>query len=118
MQFKVDENLPVEIPEMLNNAGYDAKSVNDEGLQGIKDTFLIDICKKENRILVTLDTDFSDIRNYSPEDFSGIIVLRLQAQTKFHVINVFKNIIPLFQKEQVYHRLWIVEESRVRIRGE
>jgi len=34
------------------------KSVNDEGLQGVKDSLLIDICKKENRILVTLDTDF------------------------------------------------------------
>jgi predicted nuclease of predicted toxin-antitoxin system len=51
MRFKIDENLPVEIAEMLNNAGYDSKSVNDEGLQGVKDSFLIDICKKENRIL-------------------------------------------------------------------
>jgi hypothetical protein len=29
-----------------------------------------------------VDTDFSDIRNYSLEDFSGVIVLRLKAQTK------------------------------------
>jgi len=82
MQFKIDENLPVEIAELLNNAGDDSKSVNDEGLQGIKDSLLVDICKKENRILVTPDTGFSDIRNYPPEDFSGFIVFQASSLNK------------------------------------
>jgi len=36
MQFKIDENLPIEIAELLINAGYDAKTVKDQQLQGIK----------------------------------------------------------------------------------
>ena len=32
MQFKIDENLPIEIAELLINAGYDAKTVNDQQL--------------------------------------------------------------------------------------
>jgi hypothetical protein len=40
MQFKIDENLPIKIAELLINAGYDAKTVNDQQLQGIKDSIL------------------------------------------------------------------------------
>ncbi|MEK6681252.1 MAG: DUF5615 family PIN-like protein [Nitrospirota bacterium] len=117
MQFKIDENLPIEIAELLINAGHNAKTVNEQQLQGVRDPILIDACKSENRVLVTLDTDFTDIRAYPPQEFSGIIVLRVGSQAKQHVIKVFQNIISLFQREPLNQHLWIVEETRIRIRG-
>jgi len=117
MQFKIDENLPVEIAELLTNAGHNAKTVNEQQLQGARDPVLIDVCKSENRVLVTLDTDFSDIRAYPPQEFSGIIVLRVVSQAKQHVIKVFQGIIPLIQREPLNQHLWIMEETKVRIRG-
>lgn len=116
MQFKIDENLPVEISEILLNAGYDARTVNDQQLKGTKDNVLIDVCKRENRVLITLDTDFSDIRAYPPQAFSGIIVLRVRSQAKQHVMQVFQRIIPIIDREQLDRHLWIVEETMVRIR--
>ena len=117
MQFKIDENLPIEIAELLINAGHNAKTLNDQQLQGAKDPVLIDVCRSEHRVLVTLDMDFSDIRSYPPEEFSGIIVLRVRIQAKHHVIKVFRNIIPLIGSEPLIQRLWIVEETKIRIRG-
>lgn len=117
MQFKIDENLPIEIAELLINAGHDAKTINDQQLQGTRDPFLINVCKSENRVLVTLDTDFSDIRTYPPQDFSGIIVLRVGSQAKHHVIKVFQGIVPLLEREPLNQHLWIAEETKVRIRG-
>lgn len=117
MQFKIDENLTIEIAELLINAGHNAKTVNEQQLQGVRDPILIDVCKRENRVLVTLDTDFSDIRAYPPQEFSGIIVLRVGSQAKHHIIKVFQNIISLFQREPLNQHLWIVEETRIRIRG-
>ncbi len=117
MRFKIDENLPVEIAEVLINVGHDAKTINDQQLQGIRDPVLINVCKNEKRVLITLDTDFSDIRTYPPQDFSGIIVLRVGSQAKQHVIKVFQHIIPLFEREPLNQHLWIVEETKVRIRG-
>jgi hypothetical protein len=32
MQFKIDENMPIEIAELLNDAGHDAKTVNNQQL--------------------------------------------------------------------------------------
>lgn len=117
MQFKIDENLPIEIAELLTNAGYNAKTINEQQLQGARDPVLIDACKNENRVLVTLDTDFADIRAYPPQEFSGIIVLRGGSQAKQHVMKVFQRIIPLIQREPLDQHLWIVEETKVRIRG-
>lgn len=117
MQFKIDENLPIEIAELLIDAGYDAKTVNAQQLQGTKDPILADVCGNEHRVLVTLDTDFSDIRAYPPEEFSGIIVLRVRVQAKHHIIKVFRSIIPLIGREPLMQHLWIVEDAKVRIRG-
>lgn len=117
MRFKIDENLPVEIAELLINAGHDAETVNDQQMQGVRDPILIDTCKSEQRVLVTLDTDFSDIRAYPPEEFSGIIVLRVRIQAKHHLIKVFHSIISLIGRESLKQHLWIVEENKVRIRG-
>lgn len=117
MLFKIDENLPIEIVDLLIYAGHDAKTVNEQRLEGEKDAVLIGICAMENRILVTLDTDFSDIRMYPPHELAGIIVLRLGCQAKQHIIKVFNHIIPLIGREPLKQHLWIVEETRVRIRG-
>jgi predicted nuclease of predicted toxin-antitoxin system len=117
MRFKIDENLPMEIAEILINSGHDAKTVNAERLQGAKDPVLIGVCKSENRVLVTLDTDFSDIRTYPPHEFSGIIVLKVGNQSKQHILKVFYRILSLIDREPLNQHLWIVEETRIRIRG-
>jgi predicted nuclease of predicted toxin-antitoxin system len=118
MKFKIDENLPIEIAEMLRNAGHDAKTVNEQLLQGIKDNNLIDICLSESRILVSLDMDFSNITEYPPHKFNGIIVMRIINQSKKHIITVFKRIIPLIKIESLKQKLWIVDDTKIRIRDD
>ena len=78
MKFKIDENLPVEIAALLQQAGYDTTTVWSEQLSGQPDSSIAAICQREQRVLVTLDTDFGDIRAYPPEQYSGFIVLRLK----------------------------------------
>lgn len=47
MQFKVDENLPVEATELLRHAGYDAMSVFDQQLVGELDRNIATVCQDE-----------------------------------------------------------------------
>lgn len=86
MRFKVDENLPVEVAEMLRQAGHDAATVLEQHLGGSDDAQLAALCQLESRILVTLDMDFSDIRSYPPTEYPGLVVLRLRQQDKPHVL--------------------------------
>ena len=117
MRFKTDENLPEELASLLRHSGYDALSVNAEDLSGASDASLIGICEAENRILVTLDTDFADIRRYAPREYKGIIVLRLVRQDKLHVLKVMGRLLEMLTREEIAHRLWIVDERQVRIRS-
>jgi predicted nuclease of predicted toxin-antitoxin system len=78
MQFKIDENLPIEIAELLINTGHDAKTVNNQQLQGAKDPALIDVCRNEHRVLVTLDTDFSECPQQADNRVLEINIQRLR----------------------------------------
>lgn len=116
MKFKIDENLPVEIADLLRAKNLQADTVNEENLSGEDDSAIAIVCKKEERILVTLDLDFSDIRNYPPKEYPGFIVLRLKSQDKESIINLFMRFIPFIQKENIQNKLCILEENKVRIR--
>jgi len=117
MEFKVDENLPVEVADLLRQVGYDAVTVFEQHLEGSPDSDIASVCQEEGRALITLDTDFADIRAYPPAQFPGLIVLRLHRQDKPHVLKVIERLIPLLSSEPLEHLLWIVEETRLRVRG-
>ncbi len=117
MRFKVDQNLPVEIAAALRDAGHDAHAVYEEALAGTPDPELGAIIQRERRGLVTLDLGFSDIRNYPPRDYQGIIVLRPSSQDKATVVQLFKSAIALLDQESLVGQLWIVDHRRIRVRG-
>jgi len=117
MKFKLDENLPAEATTLLRDSSNDAHSVHDEQLVGAADPSIAQVCQQERRVLITLDLDFADIRHYPPSLYSGIIVLRLARQDRDRVLAIIPRILELLQSESVSQRLWIVDESRTRIRG-
>jgi predicted nuclease of predicted toxin-antitoxin system len=117
MRFKIDENLPVEVADLLQRAGHEATTVLAQNLGGKPDRDVASTCQEEAPALVTLDTDFADIRAYPPSQYSGLIVLRLRTQDKPHVLDLLNRLLTLLSSDPLIHHLWIVEEERVRIRS-
>lgn len=118
MDFKVDQNLPEEVVQILRNEGHDARNVYEEQLAGRPDPEIGAAVQRESRALITLDLDFADIRSYPPERYSGLLVFRLHRQDKPAVLRALRLILPLLRKESVAGRLWIVNEASVRIHGQ
>jgi predicted nuclease of predicted toxin-antitoxin system len=116
MQFRVDENLRDDIAEALRSRGHDTLTVHDQGMRGNPDTRLALVCRADGRAIVTLDLDFANIRDYPPQDYPGLIVLRLADQSRPYVLRVFRSVLDLLDREVLAGCLWIVEEHRVRIR--
>ena len=114
--FKTDENLPMEVAELLRQAGHDVLSVLDQSLGGEPDSKIAEVCRAEGRALVTLDLDFADIRTYPPAASLGLIVLRPATQTITNLTRLMSQVIELLATEPLEGRLWIVDESQVRIR--
>ena len=82
MKFKIDENLPVDGVVILRDAGFEADTVFDERLVGADDSVIANRSRAQDRVLVTLDLDFSNIRAYPPSQHAGIVVLRPNRQDK------------------------------------
>jgi hypothetical protein len=86
-------------------------------LSGHPDVDVAQVCRAEQRVIVTLDLDFSDIRAYPPEDHAGIVVLRPPLQTIDSILRLMALVITMLDSEPLIGRLWVVSEYRVRIRG-
>ncbi len=116
MRFKLDENLPVDLADVFREAGHDAVTVLDQDLVGARDSDLASVCLGEGRVIVTFDTDFADIRTYPPGAYPGLVVFRLDSQARGHVLATATRLLKVLSGATLDGQLWIVEESRVRVR--
>lgn len=116
LKFKLDENLPDLVRESLGALGLDVHTVAGEQLSGASDEVVLRACIAENRVLITLDLDFSDIRAYPPGSYPGIWVLRPQKQTFMAIEALVQAGVRLSAVERVQGQLWVIDEQRVRIR--
>jgi predicted nuclease of predicted toxin-antitoxin system len=115
MRFKLDENLRTEVGEPLRDLGYDVSTVYDQGLRGKEDHEVAEVCRAEERILISMDLDFSNVQMFPPEKYAGLTVLRLRAKGRASVRNVFERVVAHMNQEPIAGRLWIVDEQRIRI---
>ncbi|HSQ38792.1 MAG TPA: DUF5615 family PIN-like protein [Anaerolineales bacterium] len=76
MRVKVDEDLPTAAVHLLKENGYEAASVIEQGMGGMKDPPLWQEIQHEQRFLVTADKGFGDIRFYPPGTHAGVLLLR------------------------------------------
>lgn len=81
MKFKLDENVPLLVGATLAGAGHDIHTVADESLSGASDAAVLQACATEERVLVTLDLDFADVRAYPPGTHPGMWILRPSRQS-------------------------------------
>ncbi len=118
MLFKTDENMPKSVAELLTQAGHPTMRVDEQAMTGFVDKAVIAVCTIEQRVLLTLDTDFLDNRRFPPERFAGIIVLRPKRQSIRKIVEMIRQIIPLLESEVLRGKLWIIDDGRMRIRPE
>ena len=118
MRFLVDEDLPRSVGELLRRYGHEAVDIRSAGLRGAGDAVVASYAQNHELCLLSADTGFADIRNYPPEKYSGVVVLRLPAKaTSSTILTLLESL--LLQSEivnQLNGKLAIVEPGRVRIR--
>ena len=118
MRFKLDENLPARAVDVLRAAGHDAIHLLDQTAPGTDDATVARLVRREERALITLDLGFADIGTYSPGDYHGIVVLRPRSPSADEVTRLLTRVVGALGSERLEGRLWIVNERRIRVRGE
>nr|VFJ65801.1 MAG: Predicted nuclease, contains PIN domain, potential toxin-antitoxin system component [Candidatus Kentron sp. FM]VFJ68989.1 MAG: Predicted nuclease, contains PIN domain, potential toxin-antitoxin system component [Candidatus Kentron sp. FM]VFK17708.1 MAG: Predicted nuclease, contains PIN domain, potential toxin-antitoxin system component [Candidatus Kentron sp. FM] len=105
-------------PGVLTEAGHFARHVRDLGLGSATDEVIDRRAQGEGSILVTRDLDFSDIRNYPPENAAGRLVLRVDdTSTAQEIAQLLKRFVTLPQLvSRIPGHLVVLDNDRVRFR--
>jgi|SRR5579871_5788709 len=115
MKIKLDENLPLQLKDLLENLGHDVHTVQGEELAGASDDVLWRAVCHESRLLVTQDLDFSDSRKFAPGSHSGIVLVRMHSPSRR---NLIRRIVELFSEPDAedWKRCFVVaSEHKVRV---
>ena len=115
MKLKLDENLGIRAAELLRQAGHDVSTVPEQNLCSTPDKEPIELCRNEQRCLVTLDLDFGNPLLFRPQEYSGIAVLRLPPKPSPNdLYETIGTLIGGLAREKIDKKLWIVEARRIR----
>jgi predicted nuclease of predicted toxin-antitoxin system len=74
-RFLIDESLGMRVTTALRDKGWNVKDVSEVGLNGHSDEDIFAYAKREDRILLTHDSDFLDDKRYPMGRNPGVIVL-------------------------------------------
>ncbi|HEX6865098.1 MAG TPA: DUF5615 family PIN-like protein [Thermoanaerobaculia bacterium] len=114
--IKLDENLSRSHAELLREHGYDADRVHDQGLSGASDAAVWERVTSENRFLITLDLDFSDVRRFQPGTHPGILLIRGRSKSRSAVLEVLRRVIEEHPIDTIKGCLVVADEQFTRIR--
>jgi predicted nuclease of predicted toxin-antitoxin system len=83
---------------------------------GSSDLDLYETCKREDRVLITLDRDFGEVLRFPPEDMRGIVVLDCRGRlSPAAILARLRELVTFAAARTIDRELWIVEPGRVRI---
>jgi predicted nuclease of predicted toxin-antitoxin system len=115
VKILTDENISPKVVSFLRNVGFDVLDVKEQQWYGQNDEALLDIAYKDNRFVLTHDSDFGTLAVNQGKPYYGILYLRLNNLKSTNVIRVC---------DQVFHKdldvssgtILVIEETRIRIR--
>ncbi|MDP9193546.1 MAG: DUF5615 family PIN-like protein [Acidobacteriota bacterium] len=103
---------------MLRDRGWDVATVAEQDLCSVADATLIEVCRVEDRWLISFDTDFANTLRFPPSRYKGIAVLRLHEPVSLSDIeNALIRVVRLAATRDPIGRLWIVSADRIREYG-
>jgi len=116
MKLKLDENLSRYLKPVLSSLEHDVTTAADEGLLSEPDTTVASVAAGEDRILLTLDLEFADLRKYPPGAHPGIILLRPRSFGPLAVNQFVEQFVRDTDLDLLAGCVVVVDPSRIRIR--
>jgi predicted nuclease of predicted toxin-antitoxin system len=118
MKVKLDENMPRIVKEVLYQAGAeDVHTVFDENLEGSKDKILYKRIENENRILITLDSDFLQPIYFPKSDQYGLLVIQLERRSKWKIKSILEKFLIKYKLTDILGKTFYITESSIHITG-
>ncbi|MBW4651684.1 MAG: DUF5615 family PIN-like protein [Kaiparowitsia implicata GSE-PSE-MK54-09C] len=114
MKIKLDENVDLRVVPRLQVAGHDVATVPEQGLSSAPDVRVIEVCRSEERCLITADRGFGNRSRFDPAIYAGIVIIRLPGQPSFASwCEAIDTLIAGLEQADVTGKLWVVQGSRI-----
>jgi predicted nuclease of predicted toxin-antitoxin system len=116
MKLKLDENLSRHLKPVLIGLGHDVLTAADENLLSHADTEIAQAAKDEQRMLMTLDVEFADLRKYPPGSHPGVILFRPLSLSPLSVNSFITDFVRRTDLDKLAACVAVVDPVHVRVR--
>ena len=116
IKILLDQGLPRSSVKLLCNNGWDVVHTGDIGLSCASDRQLLDYARKENRIIITLDSDFHTILATENAASPSVIRVRQEGLNSKEFSKLITVIFPKIDDALVNGAMVTVTENSIRIR--
>ena len=116
MKFLIDNALSPQIAVGLNEKGLDALHVRELGMAAASDIEIFELAEKEDRILISADTDFGTLLAFRESTKPSFILFRQADKRPKSQLNFLYNNLPKLKKDLIDGSVIVVEDERLRIR--
>lgn len=115
MQFLADESCDFAVVRALRSAGYDVRTVTDVA-PGATDEVVLDIARREQRLLLTEDKDFGQLVFADQQATGGVLLIRWPFSTRTLLADTIVTLVAN-HPDRIAGQFSVVTPARVRFRG-
>lgn len=113
----LDQGLPRSAASVLRDEGWDVLHTGDIGLSRATDRQILEYAQREERVIITLDSDFHTILALTNASAPSVIRIRLEGLRGHGLAHLIKKIWPRIEPQVKKGAMVTVTESGIRIRN-
>lgn len=116
MRVLLDQGLPRSCADLLRQADIDVIHTGDCGLACATDAEILEVARKQNRVVVTLDSDFHALLALSRLGQPSVVRIRIEGLRAEATATLLRAVLARCSEELASGAAVSVEKDRVRIR--
>ena len=114
LRFLVDVNVGLAVADSLRDSGHDVDFVGDLD-SCMPDLDILSLAHGDQRIILTMDTDFGELVHRSQQPHAGVLLLRMPGADRNQKIRIVQEIVSRYA-DQLPGQFCVYRQGRLRIR--
>ncbi len=116
MKFLIDMPLSPQLAEWLRQQGHDAFHALERGLDRAADSIILEIARREQRVVITADLDYPRLLAASRADGPGLVLFRGGNYSEQESLARLARALEVIPEEELPRSLVVIDKERIRRR--